>query len=132
MRLILLSLTLLFAATSIAAAAPSLAAQEGSWVCLPDDQSAPQVLVDFEENVYRRCDQNTCSQYDILAVRRASDTTEISFAPGAMLRADDGGNRYTEIRITGGKTITASGACTFRGLEPEPGELRKEELRRRS
>jgi len=132
MRLIVLSLTLLFAATAIAAAAPSLAAQEGSWICLPDDQTAPQVLVDFEENVYRRCDQNTCSSYDILAVRRLPDATEISFAPGAILRADDGGSRYTEIRTTGGATITSSGGCTFRGNEAEPEALEKEEMRQRS
>ncbi len=126
MRSIFLSLAMLFAATSIAAAAPSLAAQEGSWICLPDDQTAPQVLVDFEENVYRRCDQNTCSSYDILAVRRHPDATEISFAPGAVLRADDDGSRYTEIRTTGGATITSSGGCTFRGQEPEPGAFEKE------
>ena len=87
MRLIVLSLAILLAATSIAAAAPSLAAQEGRWVCLPDDQTAPQVLVDFEENVYRRCDQNTCTNYDILTVQRDAKTTEISFAPGAIMRA---------------------------------------------
>jgi len=130
MRLIILSLTLLFAATAIAAAAPSLAAQEGSWVCLPDDQTAPQVLVDFEENVYRRCDQNTCSSYDILAVRPHPDATEISFSPGAHMRADDDGARYTESVTRGGATITSSGSCTFRGLDPDAFE--KEEMRRRS
>ena len=118
MRSIFLSLAILFAATSIAAAAPSLAAQEGSWICLPDDRTAPQLLVDFEENVYRRCDQNTCASYDILAVRRYRDATEVSFAPGAVMRADDDGSRYTEIRTIGGATITSSGACTFRGNGP--------------
>lgn len=132
MRLILLSLTMLFAASSVGLAAPSLAAQEGTWICLPDDQTAPQVLVDFEGNVYRRCDQNTCSSYDILAVRRHADVTEVSFAPGAVLRADDGGSRYTEIRSTGGATITSSGGCTFRGQELEPDAFEQEEMRRRS
>ncbi len=123
---------MLFAATSIAAAAPSLAAQEGSWVCLPDDQISPQVLVDFEENVYRRCDQNTCASYDILSVRRTDEATEISFAPGAIMRADDDGGRYTEFRTTGGATITSSGGCTFRGNAPEPDGFEKEQLRKRS
>jgi hypothetical protein len=131
MRFILLSFAILLAATSIAAAAPSLAAQEGSWVCLPDDRTAPQVLVDFEENVYRRCDQNTCSSYDILAVRRHADTTEISYAPGAVMRADDDGSRYTEIRSTGAATITSSGTCSFRGQEREPRVPGKNEVRQR-
>ncbi len=132
MRLIVLSLAMLFAATSIAAAAPSLAAQEGSWICLPDDQIAPQVLVDFEENIYRRCDQNTCSQYDILGVQRYPDATEVSFAPGAIMRADDDGSRYTETVSFGNLTITSSGACTFRSSEPDPDTFEKEEMRQRS
>lgn len=132
MRLIILSLTILIAATSIAAATPSLAAQEGRWVCLPDDQTAPQVLVDFEENIYRRCDQNTCTSYDILSVRRHPEATEVSFAPGAILRADDDGARYTEILNRGGSTITSTGSCSFRGNEPEPDAFEKEEMRQRS
>jgi hypothetical protein len=132
MRLILLFFVLLFAATVSAADAPSLVAQQGRWVCLPDDQTAPQVLVDFEENVYRRCDQNTCVSYDILAVRPHAESTEVSFAPGAIMRADDDGSRYTEILTRGGATITSSGSCTFRGNEPEPDAFEKEELRQRS
>ena len=131
MRLILFSFALLFASTVAAMAGPSLAAQQGRWVCLPDDQIAPQVLVDFEENVYRRCDQNTCASYDILAVRPGREATEISFAPGAIMRADDNGSRYTETLIRGGTAITSSGSCTFRGDAPEPDGLEKEELRRR-
>lgn len=129
MRLIFLALAMLLTATSIAAAAPSLAAQEGRWVCLPDEQTAPQVLVDFEENVYRRCDQNTCVSYDILAVRPHSEATEVSFAPGAIMRADDDGSRYTEFLTAGGATITSSGGCTFRGGAPEPDAFEKEKTR---
>ncbi|NKB49074.1 MAG: hypothetical protein GKS02_06890 [Alphaproteobacteria bacterium] len=136
MRIILLCLTLLLATTSIGAATPalatpSLAAQEGSWVCLPDDQTAPQVFVDFEEKIYRRCDQNICSMYDILGVRPTSDATEVSFAPGAKMRADDDGARYTETIAFGNATITSSGACTFRGNEPEPETFEKEEMGKR-
>jgi len=68
--LILLSVWLV--APQVALAAPLLSVQQGRWVCLLDDQSAPQVLVDFTENVYRRCDQNTCVTYDILAVRQGA------------------------------------------------------------
>lgn len=132
MRMILLSLAMLFAAIASAAAAPSLAAQQGRWVCLPDDQTAPQVLVDFEENVYRRCDQNTCVSYDILAVRPDREATEVSFAPDAHMHADDGGGRYTEFLTLGNATITSSGSCTFRGNGPEPDGFEKEEMRQRS
>ena len=130
MRMILLSLAMLMVATSVAMAAPSLAAQEGSWICLSDDPIAPQVLVDFEENIYRRCDQNTCSLYDILGVRRHRNTTEVSFAPGASMRADDDGSRYTETLVLGNAMITSSGECTFRGKEPEPDAFEKGEPRR--
>ena len=130
MRMILLSLAMLFAATSIANAAPSLAAQEGRWFCLPDDQTAPQVSVDFEEKVYRRCDQYICAGYDILSVRRHQDATEVAFTPGAFMRADDDGSRYTETLTFGSTTITSSGACSFRGLEPELDAFEKEKLRR--
>ncbi|MFT5181339.1 MAG: hypothetical protein ACI8S3_001221 [Alphaproteobacteria bacterium] len=132
MRLIFLTLTILFAATSIGLAAPSLAAQEGSWICLPDDQVAPQVFVDFEENIYRRCDQNICSQYDILAVRKKPEATEVAFAPGAVMSADDDGSRYTETLKQGDITSTTSGACTFRGSGPEPEIFEKEKMRQRS
>ncbi len=132
MRLFFLSLALLVAATVAAAAAPSLAAQQGRWVCLPDDQAAPQVLVDFEENVYRRCDQNTCVSYDILAVRPKANSTEVAFAPGAVMRADDNGGRYTETLIRGGTPITSSGTCAFRSNAPEPDGFDNEELRERS
>lgn len=131
MRMILISLVLLLAATSIAAAAPSLAAQQGRWACLPDDKTAPQVYVDFEENIYRRCDQNICSQYDILAVRQKPEATEVAFAPGAFMSADDNGRRYTETLKLGETTITTSGACSFRGNEPEPDALEKVETRQR-
>ena len=97
----------------LALAAPSLAERMGRWVCLPDDPAAPQILVDFEEGVYRRCDQNICSQYDILSVRRLPEATEVAFAPGAMLRTGDAGGRYTETRITGGATLTMAGMCSF-------------------
>jgi hypothetical protein len=117
------------AATAIASAAPSLAAQEGSWVCLPDDQTAPQVFVDFEENIYRRCDQNICSQYDILAVRQKPDATEISFSATAIFSADDAGGRYQESLKFGDAILTTSGACTFRGDEPEPDVIEIEEMR---
>jgi hypothetical protein len=129
---------MLLAATSIAAAAPSptaqpsLAAQEGSWICLPDDQTAPQVFVDFEENIYRRCDQNICSQYEILAVRRKPDATEISFAPTAKFSADDAGGRYQESLKFGDAILTTSGACTFRDPAPEPDAFEREEMRKRS
>ncbi|MDA0653285.1 MAG: hypothetical protein O3C49_08425, partial [Proteobacteria bacterium] len=115
MRWIFLSLILFFAATSIAAAAPSLAAREGQWVCLPDDDTAPQVLGDFEENIYRRCDQYSCSQYDILGVRQLPEATEVAFASGAILSADDDGGRYTETLDFGDTAISASGTCSFRG-----------------
>ncbi|NNE83082.1 MAG: hypothetical protein HKN28_03840, partial [Alphaproteobacteria bacterium] len=126
------------AATTIASAAPSataqpsLAAQTGSWVCLPDDKTAPQVFVDFEENIYRRCDQNICSQYEILAVRQKPDATEISFSPTAIFSADDAGGRYQESLKFGDAILTTSGACTFRSDEPEPDAFEREEMRNRS
>lgn len=106
----------LFAASAAPslADAPSLAAQDGAWVCLPDDDTAPQVYVDFEENVYRRCDQNICSLYDIASVRRSSGKTEIAFAPGAVMSADDDGSRYTESLVFGATTVTSTGRCSFR------------------
>ena len=132
MRLIFLSLALLVAATVAAAAAPSLAAQQGRWVCLPDDQTAPQVLVDFEEKMYRRCDQNTCVSYDILAVRPKADSTEVAFAPGAVMWSDDNGGRYTETLTRGGTPNTSSGTCAYRGDAPEPDGFEKQEMRRGS
>lgn len=131
MRAILVSLALLLAATSIAAAAPSLADREGRWACLPDDQTAPQVYVDFEEKIYRRCDQNICSEYDILSVQRKTDSTEVAFAPGAFMSADHDGHRYTETLKFGETIITSSGACTFSVDQPEPDALEKEETRQR-
>lgn len=132
MRLIFFTIAMFLAATSIASATPSLAAQEGSWICVPDDQTAPQVFIDFEENIYRRCDQNICSQYEILAVRQKPDTTEISFTPKAIFSADDAGGRYGETLKLGNTIVTTSGACTFRGNQPEPDVLEKEEIRKRS
>lgn len=132
MRLIFLALTMLLAATAIASAAPSLAAQEGSWICLPNDQAAPQVFIDFEENIYRRCDQNICSQYEILAVRQKAEATEISFTANAVFSADDAGGRYQESLKFGDTILTTSGACTFRGNKPEPDAFEREEMRKRS
>lgn len=125
MRLIILCLTLLFAATTIVAAAPSETPQGGSWVCLPDDQTAPQVLVDLEENIYRRCDQSTCASYNILGVQRHPKATQISFAPGAIMRVADDGSRYTEILDAGGAAITSSGTCTQRVSEPDTAKVNK-------
>ncbi len=88
-------------------------------------------MIDFAENVYRRCDQNTCSSYDILEVQRHRDMTAISFAPGAVMRADDDGGRYTEYRKTGDAIVTSSGGCSFRGDQPVPDGFEMEELRRR-
>lgn len=132
MKLICLTIAMLLATTAIASAAPSLAAQEGSWICVPDDQTAPQVFVDFEENIYRRCDQNICSQYEILAVRQKPETTEISFTPNAIFSADDAGGRYQESLKLGDTIVTTSGACIFRGNQPEPDVFEKEEMRKRS
>ncbi len=120
MRILVFSLAVLFAVTTVAAAAPSLSVQQGRWVCLPDDQVSPQVLVDFEENAYRRCDQNTCVSYDILAVRPQADSIELTFAPGAIMRTDNDGGRYTETLTRSGTAITSSGTCTFRGDATEP------------
>lgn len=120
MRLILLTFSIVFVLSSAAVAAPSLFAQEGKWVCLPDDSLAPQVLIDFEENVYRRCDQNTCSLYDILDVQRQAAGTVVSFAPGASLVVPNSGGRYTESLTLGASKITSTGECSFQNIEPEP------------
>lgn len=115
MRAILFTLLSLLATTPAAAAGPSLAAQDGRWVCLPDDPAAPQVLVDFEENAYRRCDQNTCTSYDIQSVRRHGAVTEILFAPDSRLRAIDTGGQFTELRKAGDAIVVSTGTCAHRG-----------------
>ena len=117
MRTLLVAMALLLAFPSPTSAAPALADRDGSWVCLPDEQTAPQVLIDFTENIYRRCDQNTCSLYDIVVVRQEGEVVEISFAAHARLRADNAGGRYTETLKFGETTITSSGSCSFRGNE---------------
>lgn len=122
MRLFLSSLVIALAASPLAAA-PSLTAQLGRWVCLPDDRTAPQVLVDFEERVYRRCDQNTCTTYDILAVRPAGDALEIAFAPQAYMRVSDDGARYHERMTVGDTIVRTAGSCRFRGDAPDPGAV---------
>ena len=114
MRRILFILAMFLAFLTAAGATPQLSSQTGRWVCLPDSEVAPQVLVDFEEKAYRRCDQNTCVSYDILAVRRHGDLTEIAFAPDAVMRAADDGARYSEVLQRGETTLITSGACTFR------------------
>ncbi len=91
-----------------------------------------RAVVDFEDKVYRRCDQNTCVSYDILFVRPHAESTEVSFAPSAIMRADDDGSRYTETLTIGGTPITSSGTCAFRGGDPEPDGFEQEELRQRS
>ena len=131
MKTLVLAFVCTLAAISAAAAGePSVADQKGVWVCLPDDPAAPQVYVDFEENVYRRCDPNICSSYEILNIRRRSHINYIWFTPDAQMQVDDAGNRYTETMAFGASVVTSTGECKFRGAESEPDRFEREELRR--
>jgi hypothetical protein len=54
------SAAVVFVAQAALADEARLSECSGRWVCQPDNAAWPQVLIDFTEDAYRRCDQNTC------------------------------------------------------------------------
>jgi hypothetical protein len=88
----------------------------GRWLCRPTDPLWPQILVDFEEDAYRRCDQNTCVSYVIAAFETGPDATTIRFGGDANLVVRRDGSAYFETLFVGDGTVHRRGACEH--LEP--------------
>lgn len=89
-------------------------AADGQWLCLPDAPHWPQILVDFEENAYRRCDQNTCTSYDIAAFEPGRETVTVVFGAGARFTVRRDGDAYLETIRIGANESHTRGACTLR------------------
>ena len=79
--------------------------------------SSPQILIDFEEDAYRRCDQNTCVTYPIVSIVAEGGEVTVRFAPGAVLRTRHQGGPYREQMPVIGSNLVTIGACAFRGTD---------------
>lgn len=122
--------TLLLAVSLCLMVTPSLAGQArftdaaGRWVCQPDQAAWPQVLIDFTEDAYRRCDQNTCVTYKLGTPTATDGMFRIRFSPGGDFETADTGGPYRETIVVAGQTIRTTGHCAFRGVadiyEPRP------------
>lgn len=110
---VLLSARLIVTAT----AAPALSDGSGQWLCLPEDWRNPQVQIDFDERVYRRCDQHTCSTFDLTPIQRDGDVVVFTFGETGEMRAAPDGTRYVETVMVGGEIISSRGSCSFRDLD---------------
>lgn len=100
---------------------PRLTDMSGRWVCQPDNPAWPQLLIDFTEEAYRRCDQNTCVTYGIESLQTDAgsehDIVHIRFAENGELETRDLGGTYRETLILTGAIIETTGSCQYRGLE---------------
>ncbi|MBO6781817.1 MAG: hypothetical protein JJ899_00830 [Alphaproteobacteria bacterium] len=93
-----------------------LSDRQGRWLCLPDDPAWPQILIDFEEDAYRRCDQNTCVSYLIGKIEKSDDKTRLSFSAKAQIELPDAGGPYREVTAFAGAPMLTRGQCAFHGL----------------
>jgi len=122
--------TRLLAATLCLMIQPALASEArlsdgvGRWVCQPDRPAWPQVLIDFADDAYRRCDQSTCVTYPLGSPTLEDGMVHIQFAPNGGFDTADTGGRYREMIVLSEQTIETTGRCDFRGLadvyDPRP------------
>ncbi len=117
LRVFVIAATVAFSAQTALAADARLNDGAGRWVCQPDKADWPQVLIDFTEDAYRRCDQNTCVTYSIGTVHLDDMTARIEFAPHATFKTANSGGSYQETIKIAGATLQTSGVCAYRGLE---------------
>lgn len=116
-KISLLATVICLAAQTALAADPRFSDAAGRWVCHPDQPEWPQVLIDFTEDAYRRCDQNTCVSYPLDKLALENSRIHIQFAPHGDFESADTGGEYRELIVLAGTGIETSGMCTFRGLE---------------
>lgn len=114
---LLISTLLTVRLIATAAADPAISDGSGQWICIPDDSRHPQVQIDFVERVYRRCDQHTCSTFDLAFAEHDDGTVSFSFGANGQMQAADDGARYLETVVIGGQTIASRGSCSFRSLD---------------
>lgn len=100
-----------------AADAARLSDMQGRWVCTPENKTWPQLLIDHEEAVYRRCDQNTCVTYPITGIQMDGERVTVGFAPGSALHTLDQGGAYRETMQVAETRLETSGNCAFRGTD---------------
>ena len=116
-RFITITIATLLSFQAVYADAASLMDRTGRWICEPDNPVWPQILIDFEEDAYRRCDQNTCVTYPIVSIVAEGGEVTVRFAPGAVLRTRHQGGPYREQMPVIGSTLVKIGACAFRGTD---------------
>lgn len=96
----------------------------GRWVCQPDQAAWPQVLLDFADDAYRRCDQNTCVTYPLGIPMIKDGMAHVRFAPNGDFKTTNTGGPYRETIVLSGQVVETSGHCEFRDLddvyEPRP------------
>lgn len=116
---VLISLSVVMVVQAAVADTSRLTEKSGRWVCHPDDAAWPQVLIDFTEDAYRRCDQNTCVTYAIHNLHSdidgTSDAVRIQFGENGQMTTDDHGGAYWERLVRAGMTTETTGVCAFRG-----------------
>lgn len=116
---ILASVIVSFALTA-PALAQSFSQQDGRWACRPDQGYVPQVLVDFDEGLYRRCDESTCTEYHILsATGDGNGKVRIAFTKASYFEADTAGVEFAEFLTVGPRTIVSRGSCEFMGSDAQ-------------
>lgn len=116
---LLISLGLFMIVQAAVADTTRLTEKSGRWVCQPDNPAWPQVLIDFSEDAYRRCDQNTCVTYEIRDLQAdtsgASQTVQILFGESSHMTTEDRGGVYRERLERAGMTTKTTGVCAYRG-----------------
>lgn len=124
MRFFYLATVICLSAQTAMAADARFSDGTGRWVCQPDRPEWPQVLIDFTEDAYRRCDQNTCVSYSLEEIALENDRIHIQFAPHAGFESGNTGGRYRELIVLAGIEIETNGSCAFRGFgdvyDPRP------------
>jgi hypothetical protein len=113
---LLLATVFCLSAQTALASDPRLSDATGRWVCQPDQAAWPQVLIDFEDDAYRRCDQNTCVTYALGNPAHKDGMVHIQFAPNGGFDTSDAGGRYIERIDQSGKISETTGTFAFRGL----------------
>lgn len=108
-------LVLLLSAGAVQAGTQGLTDRNGRWICTPANPAWPQVLIDFEEDAYRRCDQNTCVTYPIMNISADEGGVRINFSHDAALRTQDAGGPYRESMTVAGTALVTTGQCAFHG-----------------
>jgi hypothetical protein len=105
---------LCLSAQAVLAETGHFADASGRWVCKPDQPHWPQILIDFTDKAYRRCDQNTCVSYDIESLQIENSAAIIGFAPRAVLKTGETGGTYRETMYLGDQVTEITGFCAFR------------------